>query len=369
LSLKIHQDHSRFRQIVRGKIKQNLRKYVQKGEMLGKKGKDVISIPIPFIDIPHFKYGHKEQGGVGQGDGEIGQQLAPGAVNPQDGHQAGQGEGEHALEVDVTLEELAQILGEELQLPNIENRGKERVVTSKIKYTGINTTGPESLRHFKRTFKQALKRQIALGIYNPSNPVIIPTREDRRYRSYKLQQLPETNAVILYMMDVSGSMGDEQKEIVRIESFWLDTWLRHQYKGLETRYIIHDAVAREVDRETFFHTRESGGTMISSAYKLCRDLIQAEYPSGSWNIYPFHFSDGDNWSADDTRLCLKILRDELLPVSNLFCYGQVESPYGSGQFVKDLRENTEGVDNLVLSEIADKDAIYGSIKEFLGKGK
>src|SRR5206468_10715821 len=69
------------------------------------------------------------------------------------------------------------------------------------------------------------------------------------------------------------SMGDEQKEIVRIESFWIDTWLRSNYKGLETRYIIHDAVAREVDRETFFHTRESGGTMISSAYKLCKELI------------------------------------------------------------------------------------------------
>src|ERR1700694_4284103 len=135
MSLKIHQDHSRFKQIVRGKIKANLRKYVQKGEMLGKKGKDTISIPIPFIDIPHFKYGHKEQGGVGQGEGEIGQQLQPGSVQPSDGKQAGQGEGEHALEVDVTLEELAQILGEELQLPNIQNRGKERVVTSKVKYT------------------------------------------------------------------------------------------------------------------------------------------------------------------------------------------------------------------------------------------
>ena len=82
MSLKIHQDHSRFKQIVRGKIKANLRRYVQKGEMLGKKGKDTISIPIPFIDIPHFKYGHKEQGGVGQGEGEVGQQLAPGAVQP-----------------------------------------------------------------------------------------------------------------------------------------------------------------------------------------------------------------------------------------------------------------------------------------------
>jgi uncharacterized protein len=369
LSLKIHQDHSRFKQIVRGKIKANLRKYVQKGEMLGKKGKDVISIPIPFIDIPHFRYGHKEQGGVGQGEGEVGQQLGPGAVQPGEGHQAGQGEGEHALEVEVSLDELAQILGEELQLPHIERRGKEKIVTTKIKYTGVNTTGPESLRHFKRTYKQALKRQIASGTYDPARPIIIPTREDRRYRSYKLENLPETNAVILYMMDVSGSMGDEQKEIVRIESFWLDTWLRHQYKGVETRFIIHDAVAREVDRETFFHTRESGGTMISSAYKLCIDIIKADYPSSSWNIYPFHFSDGDNWSADDTRHCIDMLKTDVLPHVNQFAYGQVESPYGSGQFIKDLREAVGDLENVALSEIADKDAIYGSIKDFLGKGR
>ena len=199
--------------------------------------------------------------------------------------------------------------------------------------------------------------------------MIIPTREDRRYRSYRLQNLPETNAVIIYMMDVSGSMGDEQKEIVRIESFWLDTWLRHQYKGLACRYIIHDAVAREVDRETFFHTRESGGTMISSAYKLCRDIIRADYPAESWNIYPFHFSDGDNWSADDTRHCIEMLKSDILPAVNQFAYGQVESPYGSGQFIKDLRETVGDSDNVALSEIADKDAIYQSIRDFLGKGR
>jgi uncharacterized protein len=369
VSLKIHQDHSRFKQIVRGKIKANLRRYVQKGEMLGKKGKDTISIPIPFIDIPHFKYGHREQGGVGQGEGDVGQQLMPGAVQPGDGHQAGQGEGEHALEVDVSLDELATILGEELQLPNIERKGKEQVVAQRVKYTGVHTTGPESLRHFKRTYKQALRRQIALGTYDPTRPLIVPTREDRRYRSYRLQHLPETNAVILYMMDVSGSMGDEQKEIVRIESFWLDTWLRHQYKGLECRYLIHDAVAREVDRDTFFHTRESGGTMISSAYKLCKEIIQADYPSSSWNIYPFHFSDGDNWSADDTRHCVEMLKSDILPHVNQFAYGQVESPYGSGQFIKDLRESVGELDNVALSEIADKDAIYQSIKDFLGRGK
>ena len=86
----------------------------------------------------------------------------------------------------------------------------------------------------------------------------MPIRDDKRYRSWRSDPLPQSNAVIIYMMDVSGSMGDEQKEIVRIESFWIDTWLRSQYQGIESRYIIHDAMAKEVDRETFFRTREIG---------------------------------------------------------------------------------------------------------------
>ena len=164
-------------------------------------------------------------------------------------------------------------------------------------------------------------------------------------------------------------MGDEQKEIVRIESFWIDTWLRSQYKGIESRYIIHDAMAREVDRDTFFSTRESGGTMISSAYKLCASMMEDEYPSDEYNIYPFHFSDGDNWSVDDTVTCVDILTNQILPFSNQFAYGQVESPYGSGQFIKDLQEHFADATNLVTSEIKGKDAIMDSIKEFLGQGK
>jgi len=229
--------------------------------------------------------------------------------------------------------------------------------------------GPNSLRHFKRTFRSALRRQIALGTYDPKRPVIIPTRDDMRYKSWKTEEEPVANAVIIYMMDVSGSMGDEQKEIVRIESFWIDTWLRKQYKDIDTRFIIHDAAAREVDRDTFFRTRESGGTMISSAYRLAADIIERDYPSEQWNIYPFHFSDGDNWSVDDTLLCVDILKKLLLPASNVFCYGQVDSPYGSGQFIKDLKEHFSDDEQLITSEINDRDAIVESIREFLGKGK
>src|SRR5712664_3043269 len=216
--------------------------------MIGKKGKDLITIPVPSIDIPHFRYGHKDQGGVGQGDGEPGTVLAPGAVEG-DGHgKAGQGEGQHALEVDLSLDELAEVLGEELALPRIQNKGKKNLVTPKVKYSGVHTTGPESLRYFKRTYKQALKRSIASGTYNPAMPIIVPTREDKRYRSCRVQEMPQSNAVVVYVVDVSGCVGDEEKEGVGRERFGGGTWLRANEKGLETRYIVGDAVAGEVDR-------------------------------------------------------------------------------------------------------------------------
>ena len=88
--------------------------------------------------------------------------------------------------------------------------------------------------------------------------MIIPIRRDMRYRSFKTAVKPQANAVVIYMMDVSGSMGDEQKEIVRMESFWINTWLRRNYKGLETRFIIHDAAAKEVDEKTFFSHQRVG---------------------------------------------------------------------------------------------------------------
>jgi hypothetical protein len=363
---KIERDHQRFRKIVRGKVKSGLSKYISRGEMIGKKGNDLVSIPLPQIEIPQFRYGQKGSGGVGQGEGQVGQALGP--PQPGDGQQAGDQPGGHILEVELSLEELAEILGEELALPRIEPKGKKNIVTTRDKYTGIRQAGPESLRHFKRTFKRALKRQIVSGSYAPERPMVIPIREDKQYRSWKEVNLPQSVACIIYMMDVSGSMTDDQKEIVRIESFWIDTWIKAHYKGVQRIYIIHDAVAAEVDEHTFYHTRESGGTKISSAYELADKIIDQRHPPSEWNVYAFHFSDGDNW-GDDNKRCLEILNERLLPKVNLFGYGQVESPYGSGEFLEHVKELTEKKDNVVVSRIPDKEAILGSIKEFLGTGK
>src|SRR5947208_15918327 len=162
--------------------------------MIGKKGKDLVSIPLPQIDPPQFRYGQKGTGGVGQGEGDPGQPLTA----PQDDGEgkAGDQPGGHILEVDLTMEELAEILGEELQLPRIEPRGKKNIVTTKDKYTGIRQAGPESLRHFKRTFKRAMRRQIASNTYDLDRPIVIPIRQDKQYRSWKEVKLPQAVAVI-----------------------------------------------------------------------------------------------------------------------------------------------------------------------------
>ncbi len=364
--MKIRKDHHRFRQIVKGKIREDLRKFLTRGELLGREGKHIISIPVRGIDIPHFRYGDNNDAGVGAGDGK------PGDTVDGSGDGLGPGgtqEGQHIMEVEVSLDELADILGEELKLPRIQPRGRHRITAERDRYSGIRQAGPESLRHFRRTFRRALRRQIISGAYDPDNPRIIFERRDKVYRSWKTVLNPQSNAVIVYMMDVSGSMGDEQKELVRLEAFWIDAWLRRNYQGIESRYIVHDVRAAEVDRETFYHLREDGGTRISSAFRCARELLEHNYPAPEWNVYLFHFSDGDNSSESDSRECCALLREHLLPACNLFGYCQVASAYGSGNFINVLHEHLSKEDNIITSRVNNKDDIYDSIKAFFCHGK
>ena len=199
--------------------------------------------------------------------------------------------------------------------------------------------------------------------------MIVPIREDRRYRSWRTTPLPQSNAVIIYIMDVSGSMGDEQKEIVRIELV-LDRHLaalavqgarvplhhpRRRGQGGRPRHLLpHPRVGRHDDLQRVQAVRQDD---------------RGRVPAREWNIYPFHFSDGDNWSVDDTVLCIELLKNEILPKVNLFCYGQVESPYGSGQFIKDLNEHFDEDDSVVVLGDQEQGRDHGVDPDFLGKGK
>jgi len=362
--LKIEKDHQRFRQIIKGRIRDDLRRFLTKSELIGKEGKDVISIPVRGVELPHFRYGDNATG-IGAGDGKEGDVVSKGQGRTAGGTEPGT----HITWRSISPSELAEILAEELKLPRIEPKGKHRLTTIRERYRGIRRVGPESLRHFKRSFKEALKRQLLVGDYDPDRPIIIPQRKDIRYRSWKDVKRPQSNAVIVFMMDVSGSMGEEQKELVRLESFWIDTWLRKNYEGIESRYIVHDVSAKEVDKHTFYHLREDGGTKISSAFRGAKSLLDAHYSAEEWNIYLFHFSDGDNSSEADSRECIKLLKEQLLPVCNLFGYCQVASAYGSGNFINVLHEHLRHHEKIMTSRVNSKDDIYDSIKTFFGKGR
>ena len=372
---RIEQDHQRFRQIVKGRIRKDLRGYLTRREMIAREGRGVVSVPIHDIDTPTFRYGDNSSG---VGMGEPGEGEGPAGAGDNAG---GDQPGRHVLEVDVTLEELADILAEELSLPRIKPKGASSITETRDKYTGVRPQGPAALRHFKRTYREALKRQILVGDYDPDNPVIVPIKRDMRYRSWEQVPTPRNNAAIVYMMDVSGSMGEQQKELVRLNAFWIDTWLRRNYKGIESRYIVHDIGAREVDKKTFFSVREDGGTRISSAFSLAGQLVEAHYPPSVWNVYMFHFSDGDNSSEADNRLCVRLLGEKLLPMSNMFGYCQVASAYGSGNFINVLHEAFPGSEasrghadvgdtpNLVTSRVNAREDIYDALKTFFAAGR
>lgn len=363
MNSKIETDRRRFSQIVRGTIKSGLRKYMSHTRLIGGRGDNTVSVPIPQVELPHFKHETFDGGGLGQGDGKAGESV------PGRGARAGNAPGEHEIEVDVPIEDLAEILGEGLELPRIRPRGTRTISVESPKLAGIRRVGPQALCDFKRTFKAALSRQMMTGEYDFENPVVTPVPDDRRFRSWKVQDAPHAAAAVIYMMDVSGSMADEQKKLVRMIAFWIDTWLTSQYDSIERRFIIHDAEARIVDEHSFYHSRENGGTLISSALEACDRLIESRYPPSQWNVYPFHFSDGDNWEDDDTSRCLHLLTSSLLPKVNQFSYCQVESRYGSGDFIDSLRDHFDDDDRLAASDIAEEAQVCDVIKDFLGKGR
>jgi uncharacterized protein len=368
MSYKIDSDLNRFKSIVKGKVKSDLKKFVSSQDLLGQQGNKQVRIPINNIDLPRFTYRSGDgSGGPGMGDGDIGDPMG-GQPGPGKG-QAGNEKGEHAFGVDFTPEELAQMLGEELQLPDINPKGKGKIGAAKSKYNNINRVGNEGLRHFKRTYKEALKRSISSGTYDPSNPVIVPIKADKRYKSSSVVQEPDVNAVIIYIMDVSGSMGKEQKHIVKSEVYWTDLWLSMQYKGLISRFIIHDTEASEVDREQFFNVSESGGTNISSGYAHAAHIMETEYPFSDWNVYVMHYSDGDNWGEDDNMKAVSLLKEKIIPNCNMFGYEQVVSPSGSGDFYGILEGYFSNEEKVMLHKTSDKSEVISALKFFLGKGK
>jgi uncharacterized sporulation protein YeaH/YhbH (DUF444 family) len=369
MSLKVDSDLGRFKDIVKKKVKSDIGKFISSDQLISQdaSGKK-ITIPLDQINLPIFTYGGNK-GGAGQGDGNVGDPIdGSGKKGPGKG-KAGDEKGEHDVSAEFSPEELASIISEHLELPRLEPKGKGGVLSEKSKYDRVSGQGPEALKHYKRTFKEALKRSIASGTYDPSNPKIIPIKEDKKYKSYSTKESPSVNCAAIFIQDISGSMGKEQKHMAKSLCFWIDLLLRNAYKEIETCYIVHDTEATEIlSRDEFFKISTSGGTAISSAYELCSEIIKERFPFSEYNNYVYQFSDGDVFGLGDINKCIKLLNEDILPNCNAFSYGQVRSEMGSGEFINSIRASFDNDPRVNFAEINDASQIIYGIKRFFEKG-
>ncbi len=349
----IEEDHKHFRDVIEGKLRKELQKYVKTNKFVRlrtKGGKATVS--VPSIDIPYFAHGEGESG-VGRGPGKKGDVIKRDKQKGE-GHEAGDDEGEGIL-VSVPLEYFVDELQKDLKLPDLKPKPTQTYEDIKIKYNDIALTGPESLRHNRRTLLQALKRQAASGeldklYYVPgtTDPVklIKPINSDRRYRQYKEIKIPSSNAVIMFGRDGSISMDEEKCDIVSDIAWWIDVWIRRYYEKVERCYFWHDEVAKEVDEDTFYKYRYGGGTRCSSCLNLMADQFDNRYPPEKWNIYCFYFTDGENQSHDNPVFFDTLVKRFPPSICNLFGVTQVLAMDYAGSVKEYLDKDKDKIPNV-----------------------
>lgn len=316
---RIQEDHKRFRDVISGRTRRELKRLIKSGSIVRRRPKGgKMTISIPQIDIPRFVFGNNGEG-VGRGPGKegdvVGQDPQPGK-----GNQAGEDPGE-GINIQVDLEDVLRFMEEELNLPRMKPKPNETYEETKIKYNDISKVGIQSLRHPRRTMKEAMKRLSMTGEIEdlkmvPGSKIPIrlltPINTDFRYRQFREIKVPSSHAVVFFARDCSGSMDDFRCDIVSDMSWWIDCWLRKFYDKVDRCYYVHDTRAQEVNEEEFYNYRYGGGTMCSSAFRAIADQLENRYPPEKYNIYVFYFSDGDNWGDDNNKM-IKIMKEDLGP--------------------------------------------------------
>jgi uncharacterized protein len=366
-------DQERHKERVRDAIKKNLGSIVSNEAIILSDGKRKVKVPIRSLDEYKFRFDYRKKKNVGTGDGKtkvgdvIGREGQPGPGTGS-GQGAGDQPGQEYYEAEIDIDEIAKLIFEDLHLPYLEDKAKQAVQSKTTKFTEIRRAGILANLDKRRSILENIKRtaresgEARLGRFK---------KEDLRYRTWEEQVKYESNAVVIAMMDVSGSMGDFKKYIARSFYFWMVRFLHTKYDHVEIVFISHHTEAKEVSEEQFFTQGESGGTVVSSAYRLALDIIGERFPPRDWNVYPFHFSDGDNYYSDNDEAVR--LADELIATCNLFGYGEIgeegASSYrrSSGALLSIFKDRLKHQQRFVGVRIDDKEEVYPALKEFFGK--
>ncbi|HEV7733388.1 MAG TPA: DUF444 family protein [Candidatus Binatia bacterium] len=374
-------DRARHRVKVRESIRDNIADIIAEESIIGQNRDRIIKVPIRGIREYRFVYGDNTPGaGQGDGDSEAGQIVGKNKSQQQGEDKAGDQAGADYYETDVTLEELIDIMFEDLELPDLERKALRQIDAYRIaKRKGYRAVGIRIRLDKKRTARERARRKMVSrrtkGVSTSPASADVARRgrfpfhdDDLVYRHMITDVRQESNAVVLCLMDTSGSMDTMKKYLARSFFFLLYQFICTKYRNVEIAFIAHHTEAKEVTEEEFFHKGESGGTFISSAYQKALDIIQARYHPSLWNVYAFHCSDGDNFDSDNPA-ALKTAK-ELSDLCNLFGYGEIK-PLGSRYYESSMLNifRRLDADNFQTVLIERKEDIWPSFKTFLGKDR
>lgn len=352
------------------RFKQQIRKAVSEA-IQGRSIRDLdngekVSIPAKDLSEPHFQHG---KGGIWEqvyagndqfSSGDlINRPLGGGSGGSGSGKASNEGEGEDDFVFQLSREEFLDIFFDDLALPNLVRTQLARITDYKTQRAGFTNSGVPANINIVRSMRGALGRRLALGSpyssrlrdlqreledallrFGEDSDEVRALRDeigklrqkidnipfidsfDLRYNNRVKVPQPTTQAVMFCVMDVSGSMDEEKKATAKRFFMLLYLFLNRTYEHIDVVFIRHHTVAKETDEDEFFHSRESGGTVVSSALNLMRDIIRERYAGGRWNIYGAQASDGDNWD-NDSPICKDVLGNDILPWCQYFAYIEI----------------------------------------------
>lgn len=380
-------DRARHRQKVRESIRHNIADIIAEESIIGRSKDKMVKVPIRGIKEYRFVYGDNAPG-VGQGNGQtqqgqvVGKQRAQSEGEGED--KAGDQAGEDYYETEISLDELVEIMFEDLELPDLERKALRQIPAFRLaKRKGYRQVGIRVRLDKRRSVKERARRKLAVerrrrltAAFTPVADGGAPTprkrfpfrQDDLIYRHMTTDTRNESNAVVLCLMDTSGSMDTMKKYLARSFFFMLYQFICTKYQSVELVFIAHHTEAKEVTEDEFFHRGESGGTFISSAYLRAVEIIEERYHPSVWNVYAFHCSDGDNFDSDNAP-ALKAAQ-QLCELCNLFGYGEIK-PLGSRYYESSMLNVFRRIDadNFHTVLIERKEDVWTSFKAFMGKDR
>jgi hypothetical protein len=327
-----------------------------------------LSIPAKGIGEPRFradgKTGTRNRVLPGNKEYVAGDKIAKPKQGEGGGGKEGSedGEGEDEFRFTLSREEFLELFFEGLELPDLVKTDLSEINATKFRRAGFARTGTPSNMDVRRTMSNSLGRRIALnrpkeaqvcaleqtieeqragaeldeymplGLAALYDELEVLSRRQRiiayidpvdvRFRQREPEPSPNTQAVMFCLMDVSGSMGEREKDLAKRFFILLHLFLKRRYERIDVVFVRHTHEAREVDEETFFYSPQTGGTVVSTALDKMLEIIKERYPTQNWNIYAAQASDGENFSGDDKN-CVRMLAEEIMPLSQYYAYVEI----------------------------------------------